>query len=168
MKHLKLQPEYITEVFEIYRRKTASTGIFSVAHAGVGFKLLDGSKWVLHRTPGNNTHISSYDDFLMGEVPTIRELIVDDMTAIIQRAKAIYGNSAQYSIFKNCEHLKNFVLFGEAESEQLQKVLIGIGAGGLISQTLLKNQSPWVKLGFTALCGAIALNHEKQKKLNIQ
>lgn len=165
MKRLILQPQYIAEVFEIYRRKTASTGIFSVAHAGVGFKLLDGSKWVLHRTPGNNTHISNYEDFLMGETPTIRELIVDDIADIIQRAEAIYGNSTQYSIFKNCEHLKNFVLFGKAESEQLKAGALGLGGGVALSVTALSKQPTWVKILATGICVAGAIHVQKRKQL---
>jgi hypothetical protein len=119
---------------------------------------------VLHRTPDHNTHISSYESFAAGQDVTITSHENIDLNLVTQRAKAIHRQDATYGVFKNCEHLSNFVLYGTAESEQLKTVLLGLGASSLLAASL-KNQPGWVKAAVIVGGTAAAVALAKKKKI---
>jgi hypothetical protein len=164
MKTTQYFPNDITEIFELYRPKVSGIGLLSVAHAGIGLKKGNGEVIVLHRTPDHNTHISSYESFAAGQDVTINQCKNIDLDLVTQRAEAIHGQGDTYSVFKNCEHLSNFVLHGTAESEQLKAALIGLGISSLIAVSL-KNQSNWVKAAVLVSGTAAAVALAKKKKI---
>ena len=50
---------------------------------------------------------------------------------IIRRALSRIGERAYCFVFNNCEHFKNWVLYGDSKSYQVVKISAGIAAGGL-------------------------------------
>ena len=81
---LKALPDNITHIYELYRPK-ATGGILSVAHGSVGFETTNDDMIVLHRTPDNHTHLSSYQEFKAGQEVTIKSKRSYD-PKIIERA----------------------------------------------------------------------------------
>jgi len=162
-KQLPLNPIQI----RVLHRPKVGGGILSVAHAAVEFMYANGENHVLHRTPDNHTHVSSYEEFAAGQEVTAKVIDPQNIDELMQRANFTLAQGKSYSaLFDNCEHLKSFVLFGKAESEQLKTALIGIGAGYLLSETALKNQPWWLKLAVTAGLATFSLHLEKKSKLN--
>lgn len=165
MKIAKQLPANPTQIRTLHRPKVGG-GIFSVAHAAVEFIYADGESHVLHRTPDNHTHVSSYEEFAAGQEVTAKVVDPQNIDALMQRANFTLIKNKQYSpVFSNCEHLKSFVLFGKAESEQLKSAVIGAGLGYLFSETVLKNQPWWIKLLTVTGATAGALHLEKKSKL---
>ncbi|KZZ46656.1 hypothetical protein A3759_00540 [Thalassolituus sp. HI0120] len=150
----------------VLHRPKVGGGILSVAHAAIEFLYANSERYVLHRTPDNNTHISSYKDFAAGQEVTAKVFDPQNIDALMQRANFTLTQGKSYSaLFDNCEHLKSFVLFGETESEQLKSALIGGGGGALLAATLLKDKHWWVKLLAVTGGAAAALHLEKKSKL---
>ena len=165
MKIPKQLPLYPTQIRVLHRPKVGG-GILSVAHAAVEFIYANGENLVLHRTPDNHTHVSSYEEFAAGQEVTAKVVDPQNIDELMQRANFTLAQGKSYSaLFDNCEHLKSFVLFGKAESEQLKSAVIGAGLGYLFSETVLKNQPWWVKLLTVTGITAGALHLEKKSKL---
>ena len=160
-----LIPTNVVAVYELYRPKL-SGGVLSVAHNGVGFELTDGNHVVLHRTPENHTHLSSYDEFSAGQNVTSQKIQSGNLSTIVERANAaLKKNTAYGALFSNCEHLTGFVLRGEAASDQLKSALIGSGLTYLLAQVVNKDMHPLAKAALVAAGGALALHIEKNSKL---
>lgn len=159
-----LIPTNVVAVYELYRPKL-SGGVLSVAHNGVSFELTDGSHVVLHRTPENHTHLSSYDEFSAGQNVTFQKIQSSNLSTIIERAQTTLKINSPYGLFNNCEHLAGFVLRGEATSDQLKSALIGSGLTYLLVQVVDKDMHPLAKAALVAAGGALALQIEKNSKL---
>jgi len=159
-----LTPGNIVAVHELYRPKV-SGGVLSVAHSGVGFEMADGNHVVLHRTPENHTHLSTYEEFRAGQNVTAREIQSNNLPAIVERAQTVIKVNGRYGLFNNCEHLAGFVLRGEATSDQLKTAVIGSGFGYLLAQAVNKDMHPLAKVAVVIGTGVLALHVEKNSKL---
>lgn len=160
-----LSPGNIVAVHELYRPKV-SGGVLSVAHSGVGFVMADGNHVVLHRTPENHTHLSTYEEFSAGQNVTSQKIQSSNLIAIVERANvALKKNTSYGALFNNCEHLAGVVLRGEATSDQLKAVVIGSGLGYLLAHAVNKDMPPLAKVALVAASGALALHIEKRSQL---
>lgn len=159
---LKVLPDNITHVYELYRPKVTG-GILSVAHGSVGFETTSGDIIVLHRTPDNHTHLSSYQEFKAGQEVTIKSKRTYNHE-ITERARQVLTNGKPYrALTNNCEHLVNFVLKGETTSEQVKNTVISAGLGYLLLDTLEKPTK--TKLIGAGIIGLAGFYFSKKKKL---
>jgi hypothetical protein len=138
--------------YRVSREKLSGGHLLVVAHVGILFEYQNGTQMVLHRTPENNTHVSSLDEFASGQ-PIQKALIQGDLKEMIRRAHAILREGSQYSaILSNCEHLATFVIEGKNHSQQLMGATVGTGLAITACYTpTLKNQHWMVKAGVVLL-----------------
>jgi hypothetical protein len=160
--NLTTLPENITNIYELYRPK-ATGGILSVAHGSVGLETKQGNIIVLHRTPDNHTHLSSYQEFKADQKVTIKSKRSYD-PKIIERANQVLTNGKPYeALTNNCEHLVNYVLKGKTTSEQVKNAVIAAGLGYLLMDTLERPTK--TKLIGAAFIGFTGFYLSKKKKL---
>lgn len=50
---------------------------------------------------------------------------------VVRKALSRLGEKAYSFVFNNCEHFKNWVLYGESKSHQVTKITAGVTLGGL-------------------------------------
>lgn len=157
-------PKDVVNIYELYRPKV-SGGILSVAHAGVGFEESDGNITVLHRTPENGTHISSYQDFSANQIVNKSLVNLAAKQDILIRANYLQANNQGYKpLTHNCEHLVNYVLHGKVTSEQVKNSLVTAGVSyGLLH---LVEKPTKQKLVISGLMGLFSLLLTKSKKLS--
>jgi hypothetical protein len=156
-------PNNIIRVYELYRPKV-SGGILSVAHAGVGFEDQLGNVVVLHRTPGNNTHISRYEEFAAGQKVSIKATFKSNQNTIDRAHQLLINGKSYKALTNNCEHLVDFILGRKITSEQVvNTVTATLTTYGLLH---LMKKSTKTKLGLAALFGASAFLITKRKKLS--
>jgi len=72
---------------------------------------------------------------------------------IVRKALARLGEKAYSFVFNNCEHFKNWVLYGESKSRQVDLISSGIGLAGLglYIAGLGSNKKGLQKVGFIIL-----------------
>lgn len=157
-------PNHPTYIYKLYRPKV-SGGILSVAHAGVGFEDVSGNIAVLHRTPDNGTHISSYKDFSANQTVTKTLIKSSPDENIVKRAKYLLSNKREYAaLTNNCEHLVSFVLCGRVNSEQVRNSLLAAGLSyGLLH---FSEKTTTTKLLISSAIGLGALLLTKRSKLS--
>lgn len=165
MKILKQLPSNPIQIRVLHRPKVGG-GILSVAHSGIEFMYASEVRYVLHRTPDNDTHLSSYNDFSAGQKVTSQKVATQNIPELMKRANSALNCDKSYSaVFENCEHLTSFVLYGRMESEQLKYAMIGVALGWIGTQVLFKDKPWWVKSAIIAGSGFLALNIKKTSKL---
>lgn len=141
----QILPGNPTQIHLLYREKLARGNLLKVAHAGIEFLYANGQRRVLHRTPDNNTYVSTYEEFASGQ-NVQRTQIAGSTKEIVKRAYFCLQQSKEYSaLFANCEHLTSFVLNGESHSKQLQAAALGAGISLTAVCTALKGSPWWVK-----------------------
>jgi len=158
-------PSNPTQIHLLYREKLAGGNLLKVAHAGIEFLYPDGQRLVLHRTPDNNTHVSTYEEFASGQYVQ-RTQVTGSIKDIEKRAYLCLQQAKEYSaLFANCEHLTSFVLKGEFHSKQLQAAALGAGVSLAAACTVLKDSPWWVKF-FVVAGGTMAASHlSKENRL---
>lgn len=155
-------PDNTVRIYELYRSKV-SGGILSVAHSGVGFEDVFGNIVVLHRTPDNNTHLSTEEDFSANQKVTVKgEFPADSST--LKRAQHILDHGQAYSaLTNNCEHLVDFVLGREVKSEQVRNTVMAVlGTYSLGHLLKLPTKNKVIVAG---VAGLFTLLMTKRKKL---
>ena len=120
----KLKFETIKSVELLYRPKVGGL----VAHAGVKFEL-ESDIVVLHRTPENDTHLSTYQEFCEGSLPICKRYLTNGLEPIRTRALGLIERRKSYSVFDNCEHLASYLIDGVGKSSQLQGATTGLVVG---------------------------------------
>jgi nitrite reductase/ring-hydroxylating ferredoxin subunit len=131
----------------------------------VGFEDELGHIVVLHRTPANHTHLSSYKEFAAGQEVTHKSIITDINDHYLERALIMLNNNQAYqALSNNCEHLSNFVLYGKVASEQVKGALASAGLGYLLLTALDKPAKTKVIGAILLGLGGVLIS--KSKKLN--
>ena len=80
-----------------------------------------GMGWVLEIVPKSVPRIVAFETFADGELVKIHRSLGSDRAEILARASAVQASPAPYHWWSNnCQHLKNYVLFGHRYSEDIQ------------------------------------------------
>lgn len=158
-------PSNPTQIHLLYREKLAGGDLLKVAHAGIEFLYPDGQRLVLHRTPDNNTYVSTYAEFASGQ-NVQRTKVAGSIKERMQRAYFCLQQSKEYNaLFANCEHLTSFVINGESHSKQLQAAALGAGVSLAAACTVLKDSPWWLKVAIVT-GGTMAASYlSKEKRL---
>ena len=99
-----------------------------VLHKGVAL----GDGRVLHNTPFKGEHISSEQDFLLGNKLGVISQNRNKRQRALQHAQTYDDNPRSYSLLRNnCEHTVMRATTGLASSPQLKSWVFGVGAAAL-------------------------------------
>ena len=80
---------------------------------------------VLEIVPNSIPRLVSLDVFAAGKPVTIHRSSDNERTAILARAWRAYTNAKEYRyLTNNCQHLKNYVLTGNAYSEDVRSLFL--------------------------------------------
>ncbi|SGZ08106.1 Putative uncharacterized protein [Moritella viscosa] len=151
----------LVSVTKVYRKKVSGL----VAHAGVELNFEQGEPLVLHTNPENNTHISSIEEFLAGEV-LVRKTTIAATQAIVDRINKRLSTKFKYSLADNCEHLVSEVLTGRPTSAQLKTSLTLSALGTVLFACKETNRNVPTLLFAALVCGGVGLYLEKQNQLS--
>lgn len=159
-------PEHPCSIEILSRPKAGAGELVSVVHQGVKFTYPSGQILVVHITPDEGLRVASFDEF-EHNLP-VSSVHVEERyhEGAVQRANALLMAGKAYSVLTlNCQHVTSFIATGEAQSKELQSVVIGFGLGYLLGATAFKAQSPTIKVGLTIACGLIGQLLFKKSKL---
>lgn len=114
-----------------------------------GLLMEDGQ--VLHNTPFQGEHVSSYDDFSKGKhVHHCRTESTAASSTDTERLREAINRGRRYNPFtNNCEHTVNRIVSGQARSSQLEGIAIGsIGFIAAIAGLALTRNFAVAAVGF--------------------
>jgi hypothetical protein len=151
----------LVSVTKVYRKKVSGL----VAHAGVELNFEQGEQLVLHTNPENNTHISTIEEFLAGEV-LVRKTTIAATQTIVDRINKRLSTNFKYSLGDNCEHLVSEVLTGRPTSAQLKTSLTVSLAGTALVACKAANRNATTLLFAALVFGGVGLYLEKQSQLS--
>ncbi|WP_369983843.1 hypothetical protein [Thalassolituus sp.] len=159
-------PEHPCSIEILSRPKAGAGELVSVVHQGVKFSYPNGRILVVHMTPDEGICIASLDEFEDNLPVSSVHVGEHHHSGAVQRANALLMAGKAYNVLTlNCQHVTSFIATGDAQSKELQSVLIGLGLGYLLGATAFKTQSPAIKVGLAVAGGLIGQLLFKRSKL---